>query len=79
MIFFCYHLGGSTEVEKMKRRSEESSPSDTSTPKKRKSRLAGGIRTYLLACPLTLTPPNPIFFPLSFVKYKCVDPGKWYE
>ena len=58
----CYHAGGSTEHfprPKMKRRNEESPPSDTSTPKKRKPRLAGEIRTYLLTCPLTLTPPQP--------------------
>ena len=67
----CYHAGGSTEHLprlKMKRRDEESPPSDTSTPKKRKPRLDGEIMTYLLTCPLTLTPPPPIFFPLAFVK-----------
>ena len=68
----CYHAGGSTEHlprPKMKRRNEESPPSDTSTPKKRKTRLDGEIMTYLLPCPLNLTPPpNPIFFPLAFVK-----------
>ena len=55
----CCHAGGSTEHlprPKMKRRDEESSPSDTSTPKKRKPRLDGEIMTYLLTCPLTLTP-----------------------
>ena len=36
----------------MKRRDEESSPSDTLTPKKQKTRLAGKVRTYLWACPL---------------------------
>ena len=57
-----YHAGGSTEHLprlKMKRRNEESPPSDTSTPKKRKTRLDGEIMTYPLTCPLTLTPPPP--------------------
>ena len=58
----CYHAGGSTEHlprPKMKRRNEESPPSDTSTSKKRKTRHDGEIMTYLLTCPLTLTPPPP--------------------
>ena len=45
----CYHAGGSTDHlprPKMKRRNEESPPSDTSTPKKRKTRLDGEIMTY---------------------------------
>ena len=66
----CYHAGGSTEHlprPKKRRRDEESPPSDTSTSKKRKTRLDGEIMTYILTCPLTLTPP-PIFFPLAFVK-----------
>ena len=59
----CYHAGGSTEHlprPKMKRPDEDSSPSDTSTPKKRKT-FAGEIRTYLLASPLThpTLPPLP--------------------
>ena len=40
----CYHAGGSTKHlrwPKVKRRDEESSPSDALTPKKRKTRLAG--------------------------------------
>ena len=44
---------------------EESSPSDVLTPKKKKTRLAGKMRTYLWACPLTPTPqphlPSPCF------------------
>ena len=53
VIFFhvCYHAGGSTEGfrllgPKVKRRDEESSPSDL-TLEKRKTRLAGKTRTYL--------------------------------
>ena len=40
----------------MKRRDEESSPSDALTPKKRKTRLAGKMRTNLWAWPITPTP-----------------------
>ena len=53
LIFFftiCYHAGGSTKHlrwPKVKRRDEESSPSDTLISKKRKSRSAGKMRTYL--------------------------------
>ena len=51
MIFnICYHAGGSTKhlrPPKVERRNEESSPSDALTPKKRKTRLAGKMRTYL--------------------------------
>ena len=62
----CYHAGGSTKHLrrlKMKRRDEESSPSDASPPKKRKTRLAGKMRTYLWARPLTSQPhlPFPCF------------------
>ena len=63
----------------MKRRDEESSPSDALTAKKRKARLAGKMTTYLWACPLTPHPhPHPqphLPFP-AFVKEKCVDPEK---
>ena len=49
----------------MEGRNEESSPSDVLTPKKKKTRLAGKMRTYLWACPLTPTPqphlPSPCF------------------
>ena len=54
----CYHAGGSTKhlgQPKVRRRDEESSPSDF-TPEKRKTCLAGKTRTYLWACPLTPTP-----------------------
>ena len=71
MIFYiCYHAGGSTEHfprPKVKLLKEESSPSDASTPKKRKTGFAGKMRTYIWACPLTPTP-NFIFLPLAFVK-----------
>ena len=67
-FYICYHAGGSTKhlrPPKVKRRDEESSPSDALTPKKRKTRLAGKMRTYLWACPLTPTPqphlPSPYF------------------
>ena len=86
-FYICYHAGGSTEHlprPKMKRANEELSPSDTSTPKKRKT-LAGEIRTYLLASLLThptLPPPTPptpsSSFPCLF-KLKRVDPEKWHE
>ena len=63
MIFnICYHAGGSTKHvcrPKAERRNEESSPSDALTPKKKKTRLAGKMRTYLWARPLTPTPPTP--------------------
>ena len=78
----CYHAGGSTEGfrlrgPKVKRGDEESSPSDL-TLEKRKTRLAGKRRTYLLVCPLTPTP-RAHFLPHAFVKKKCVDPAKWHE
>ena len=53
LIFFftiCYHAGGSTKHlrwPKVKRRDEESSPSDALTPKKGKTRLPGKMRTIL--------------------------------
>ena len=78
----CCHAGGSTEHlprPKMKRCNEESSPSDASTTKKRETRLAGEIRTYLLACPLTLTPPPPHLLSPCLFKLKRVDPAKWLE
>ena len=75
----CYHAGGSTEHlprPKMKRRNEESPPSDTSTPKKRKPRLAGEIMTYLLTCPLTLTPPQPHLLSPCLCKIKMLWSSK---
>ena len=49
----------------MEGRNEESSPRDVLTPKKKKTRLAGKMRTYLWAYPLTPTPqphlPSPCF------------------
>ena len=74
MIFnICYHAGGSTKhlrPPKVERRNEESSPSDALTPKKRKTRLAGKMRTYLWTCPVNPppTPPNLIFLFPAFVK-----------
>ena len=63
MIFnICYHAGGVTKhlrPPKVERRNEESSPSDALTPKEKKTRLAGKMRTYLWARPLTPTPPTP--------------------
>ena len=49
-LFICYHAGGSNKHlrrPKEKRRDEESSPSDALISKKRKSRSAGKMRTYL--------------------------------
>ena len=74
IVFFhvCYHVGGSTKHLrrlKVKRRDEESSPSDALTPKKRKTRLAGKMRTYLWACPLTATSQPHLPFP-CFCKIK---------
>ena len=68
IIFFyiCYHAGGSPKHfrrSKVKRRDEESSPGNALTPKKRKTRLAGKMRTYLWACPLTATPQPHLPFP----------------
>ena len=68
IIFFyiCNHAGGSPKHfhrSKVKRRDEESSPGDTLTRKKRKTRLAGKMRTYLWACPLTPTPQPHLPFP----------------
>ena len=67
----CYHAGGSTEGfrlrgPKVKRRDEESSPSNL-TLEKRKTRSACKTRTYLLVCPLTPTP-RAHFLPYAFVK-----------
>ena len=73
LIIFVHLLsyaGGSTKHlrrPKVKRRDEESSPSDALAPKKRKTRLAGKIRTYLWAC-RQLPPLNPIVLPTAFVK-----------
>ena len=53
----------------MKRRDEELSSSYALAPKKRKTRLAGKIRTYLWAC-RQLPPLNPIVLPTAFVKKK---------
>ena len=53
-FYICYHAGGSTKHfrwPKVKRRDEESSLSDTLTPKIKITRLAGKMRTYLWACP----------------------------
>ena len=62
-VYICYHADGSTKHLhwlKVKRRSEESSPSDALTPKERKTGFAGKMRRYLWACPLTPTPtPHP--------------------
>ena len=66
-FYICYHAGGSTKHfrwRKVKGRDEESSPSDTLTPKIKKTRLAGKMRTYLWACPLTPYPPTPSSFSL---------------
>ena len=71
VFYICYHAGGSTKhlrQTKVKRLDEESSPSDALPPKIRKTRLAGKMRTYLWACPLTPRPPNPIFLFPAFVK-----------
>ena len=59
----------------MKRRDKESSPSDALAPKKRKTRLAGKVRTYLWAC-RQLPPLSPIVLPTAFVKKKCADPNQ---
>ena len=59
----------------MKRRDEESSPSDALTPKRRKTRLAGKMRTYLWACPFTFTPQPHLPFP-CFCKIKMCGSSK---
>ena len=62
----CYHAGGSTKQfrrPKVKRCDEASSPSDALTPKERKTRLAGKMRTYLWVCLLTPTPHPHLPFP----------------
>ena len=63
-FYICYHAGGSTKHlprPKVKRRDEESSLNDASTPKKR-----GKMRTYLWACPSIPTPqphhPSPCLY-----------------
>ena len=66
LIYICYHAGGSPKHfrrSKVKRCDEESSPGNALTPKKRKTRLAGKMRTYLWACPLTATPQPHLPFP----------------
>ena len=58
VFYICYHAGSSTKhlrPPKVKRRDEESSPSDALTPKKRKTRLAGKMRTHLWVWPLIPT------------------------
>ena len=77
-FYICYHAGGSIKHfrrPKVKRRDEESSPSDALTPKKRKTRLAGKMRTYLWACPLTATPQPHLPFPW-FCKIKMCGSSK---
>ena len=72
VFYICYHAGGTTKHfgwPKANRRDEESSPSDALTLKKRKTRLAGTMRTYLWACPLTPTPKTHLPFP-CFCKIK---------
>ena len=74
LFFFhvCYHVGGSIKHLrrlKVKRRDEESSPSDALTPKKRKTRLAGKMRTHLWARPLTANSQPHLPFP-CFCKIK---------
>ena len=66
LIYICYHAGGSPKHfrrSKVKRCDEESSPGNALTPKKRKTRLAGKMRTYLWACPLTANPQPHLPFP----------------
>ena len=58
VFYIFYYAGGSIKhvrPPKVKRRDEESSPSDALTPKKRKTRLAGKMRTHLWVWPLILT------------------------
>ena len=57
-LVIVFYAGGSTKhlrPLKVKRRDEESSPSDALTPKKRKTRLAGKMRTHLWVWPLIPT------------------------
>ena len=73
MIFFkiCYHAGGSTKYlrrSKVKRRNEDSSQSDASTPKKGRSGFAGKMRTYLWA--LSNEHISPIWLLYYHVKYE---------
>ena len=68
----CYHVGGSIKHLrrlKVKRRDEESSPSNALTPKKRKTRLAGKMRTHLWARPSTANSQPHLPFP-CFCKIK---------
>ena len=53
----------------MEGRNEKSSPRDVLTPKKKKTRSAGKMRTYLWACQLTPTPQPHLPFP-RFCKIK---------
>ena len=74
----CYHAGGPTEHlrwPKVKRRDEESSPSDALISKKRKTRLAGKMRTNLWACPITPTPQTHLTSP-CLCKIKMRKPSK---
>ena len=49
-FYLCCHAGVSTKRRpKVKRRNEDSSPSDASTPKKGKTGFAGKMKTYLWA------------------------------
>ena len=74
VFYICYHAGGSTKhlrPPKVKRCDEESSPSDALTPKIKKTNLAGEMRTYLWACPLTPHPhPQPLLPFSCFCKIK---------
>ena len=77
-FYICYHAGGSPKHfrrSKVKRCDQESSPGDALTPKKRKTRLAGKMRTYLWACPLTATPQPHLPFPW-FCKIKMCGSSK---
>ena len=79
-FYICYNAGGSTKHSrrsKVKRRDEEWSSSDASTPKKR-----GKMRTYLWACPVNPHPPTPSSFPLPHGVFRsrrwaCIFRLKW--
>ena len=82
VFYICYHAGSSTKhlrPPKVKRRDEESSPSDALTPKKRKTRLAGKMRTHLwvwLSIPTSTQTPQP-HLPLPwFCKVKMCGSSK---
>ena len=82
VFYICYHAGSSTKhlrPPKVKRRDEESSPSDALTPKKRKTRLAGKMRTHLwvwLLIPTSTQTPQP-HLPLPwFCKVKMCGSSK---